>query len=87
MDRRQLSQTLLELLEDETGEHYTDLQDDVELRAGLELDSVDMVSLILQIENRLQIKVDTSELEGIETVGQLLDLLQSKLGGPESQAA
>jgi len=44
-----------------------------ELRLGL--DSIDLVSLIVQVENRLHIKVETDELKKVSRVGELLDLL------------
>ncbi len=88
MDRTELSNVLLELVEDETGEKFTDMEDSTDLRTGLRLDSLDMVSLILKTETRLNIKIDSSELNGVSTVGRMLDLLQGKLGsGVERKAA
>jgi acyl carrier protein len=81
MDRTELSQMLLELVEDETGDKFTEIDDDTDLRTGLRLDSLDMVSLILKIETRLSIKIESDELNGVTTVGRMLDLLQAKMGG------
>jgi acyl carrier protein len=80
MDRTELSQMLLELVEDETGDKFTEIDDDTDLRTGLRLDSLDMVSLILKIETRLSIKIESDELNGVTTVGRMLDLLQAKMG-------
>lgn len=79
MDRAALRQTLADLLEAETGTRYQDLNDDTVLTDGLGLDSIDLVSLIVQIENRFRIKIATEELRSITKVGQMLDLLQAKL--------
>jgi acyl carrier protein len=88
MDRQELSQILLELLEEETGEKFPGLNDSTNLREGLNLDSLDMVSLVLHTEVRLDIQIDSSQLNDVVTVGDLLDLLQSKLSsGGERQAA
>lgn len=87
MERTELSQMLLELVEEETGDTFTDIADDTDLRSGLRLDSLDMVSLILKIEVRLGIKIDSSELSGVATVGQMLDLLQHKLADPADRLA
>ena len=54
MDRAALRQTLAELLEAETGTRPQDLTDDTVLTEGLGLDSIDLVSLIVQVENRLR---------------------------------
>jgi len=78
---------LLELVEEETGETFTEIAEDTELRSGLRLDSLDMVSLILKTEIRLDIKIESSELNGVSTVGQMLDLLQRKLAEPADRLA
>jgi acyl carrier protein len=79
MDRAALRQTLAELLEAETGTRPQDLSDDTVLTEGLGLDSIDLVSLIVQVENRFRIKIATEELRSVSKVGQMLDLLQTKI--------
>jgi acyl carrier protein len=79
MDRQELCQILLELLEEETGERYTDVDDSTIFRVGLKLDSLDMVGLILHTEVRLGIQIESSKLNHVVTVGDLLDVLQAEL--------
>lgn len=79
MPRSELAAMLLELLQQETGETYERITDETDLRDELKLDSVDMVSLLLHVENELNVNIDTQELGNLETVGQLLDLLEKKL--------
>jgi acyl carrier protein len=79
MPRSELAAMLLELLQQETGETFERLTDETDLREELKLDSVDMVSLLLHVENALHLNIDTQELGNLETVGQLLDLLENKL--------
>jgi acyl carrier protein len=87
-DRETIRQTLIELLEADTGEKHADLDEGVDLRNGLGLDSVDVVSIVSQIERRFRIRLTHQELETLVTVGDVLNLLQSKLAaGPESSAA
>jgi acyl carrier protein len=88
MDRATLRQTLSELLETETGTRYENLTDATVLTEGLGLDSIDLVSLVVQVENKFRIKIATEELKKISRVGELLDLLQAKLSaGTPSPAA
>jgi acyl carrier protein len=87
MDRKEISALLLDLVEEETGDKFTEVEDSTDLRSGLRLDSLDMVSLILKTEVRLDIKIDSSELNGVSTVGQMLDLLQRKLAEPAQRKA
>lgn len=92
MDRNALRDSLRELLEQETWEKYENLDETTSLREGLNLDSIDMVSVVLQIQNQFQIEISSRELEGLQQVGQLLDLMEGKLAAkaaatPRAKAA
>lgn len=88
MDRQELRGTLVELLEDTTGESYPEVDDAQNLTDGLGLDSVDLFSLVVEIQGRFQIKIASDEFIDVATVGDLLDLLQAKLTpGASSHAA
>jgi acyl carrier protein len=86
-DRAMIRQILVELLEADTGEKYADLADSKDLRNELGLDSVDVVSIVSQIERRFRIRLTHQELEKLVTVGDVLDLLQGKLATPPEAAA
>jgi len=45
----------------------------------LDADSLDLVELVMALEEEFDIDVDEAELEGIETVGQALELVNAKL--------
>lgn len=78
-DRDAIRRTLIELLEADTGEKYSDLDEGANLREGLGLDSVDVVSIISQVERQYRIRLTHQELETLVTVGDVLNLLQAKL--------
>ena len=84
-DRNAIRQTLIELMEADTGESYTDIEDGKNLRTDLGLDSVDVVSIVSQVERRFRLRLTQQDLEKLVTVGDVLDLLQVKLA--ESSAA
>jgi acyl carrier protein len=87
-DRSSIRATLIELLEADTGNVYQDLKDEDNLREGLGLDSVDVVSVISQIERRFHIRLTHEELEKLVTVGNVLDLLVAKVNAaPPASAA
>jgi acyl carrier protein len=79
MDRDSIRQSLLAYLEDDMGETIPSLDDELQIREGLGLDSVDVVGLVMQVERQFRIRLATEELSGIVTVGDLLDLLQAKI--------
>ena len=87
MNRQELSATVLELLEKETGESYPALEDATSLRDGLNLDSLDMAGLVLHIESRFGIQIETELLENITTVGNLLDMLERKIAAQAAKKA
>jgi acyl carrier protein len=87
MDRQELRNTLLDVLEQETWERPTNLADNMKIREGLKLDSVDLLSVMLRVETQLGISLSSRDFEKVVTVGDLLDLIQSKLAASERKAA
>jgi acyl carrier protein len=88
VDRQTIRQTLIELLEADTGEQYADLDDSKKLREEMGLDSVDVVSIVSQIERRFRIRLSQQELEVLVTVGDVLSLLEAKLAAaPTSESS
>jgi acyl carrier protein len=77
-DRESLRSTLVDLLEDEMGQPYDFSDDGVDLRAGLGLDSVDVVGLVMRVERQFRIRLAMEELIEVRTVGDLLGLVHSK---------
>ena len=79
LTRETLRTTLLSLLEEEMGESVQLPDDDQDLRESLGLDSVDLVGLVMRIEREFRIRLATEELATVKRVGDLLDLMDSKL--------
>jgi acyl carrier protein len=57
----------------------TQVTPDAKFGDDLDADSLDLVELVMALEEEFDISVDESELEGIETVQQAIDLVQSKV--------
>lgn len=81
--RDEIRATLLKLFEAETGETLESLTDEQNLAEELGLDSVDMVSLIMQLERHFKIRLSHEELASATQVGQLLDIVQAKVNAPK----
>jgi acyl carrier protein len=86
MDREGIRSTVIELLEADLGEKYDKLEDGQKLREELGLDSVDVVSVVSQIERRFRIRLSQQDLEKLSTVGDVLDLLEAKINAGPSTA-
>lgn len=85
--REEIRQIVIELLEADLGEVFADLAEEKNLRDELGLDSVDLVSVVSQIERRLRIRLTQQDLEKLVTVADVLDVLQAKLNDQDSAAA
>jgi acyl carrier protein len=79
MNRETLRQTLAQQLKAEKVAYSGDLTDDVSLRDGLGLDSIDVVDLVINMQSKFDIELKSEDLEKITKVGDLLDLLAVKL--------
>jgi acyl carrier protein len=86
MNRSALRQILREMVENNTGEPLEHFDDDSDLRTGLGLDSVDIITLAMEIQDRFKVAIAANDFEQIHNVGSLLDLIHSRLP-PASQAA
>ena len=87
MERTQLSAVVLELLEKETGENYPSVEESTTLREGLNLDSLDMAGLVLHIESHFGIQIESELLDGIQSVGDLLNVLETKIAAKSVRKA
>lgn len=79
MDRQALIEKLKSFVEEDTGKVCPEMTDDTTLREGLELDSMDLVGVIMKVEDHFRIRLSQEELQNTLTVGQLLDLLTRKI--------
>jgi acyl carrier protein len=86
-ERAEIRKTLIDMLENDTGENFPNLNDSASLREHLGLDSVDVVSIVAQVERHFRIRLTHQELEHLVTVGDLLNLLESKVTMPPQPAA
>jgi acyl carrier protein len=86
MDRSALRQVLREMVEKNASESVGDFDEATDLRTGLGLDSVDMVTLVMEIQNHLRAGITMAEFECLHSVGDLLDLLQAKLAAQKRAA-
>ncbi|HEY7817951.1 MAG TPA: acyl carrier protein [Vicinamibacteria bacterium] len=79
MDR----ETILEGVREVFAEHLRieDLAEDTHLIRDLKLDSIQQLTLVVELENRFQVALDPGDEAGIERVGDVVDLLERRLSG------
>jgi acyl carrier protein len=86
MDRAALLQALKEMIEEDRDEPIDNLDEGVSLREGLGLDSVDLLTIVMQVQERFKIVLDSSELEKVVTVRDFVNLMQARLAGAPQAA-
>jgi acyl carrier protein len=79
MDRTILRQIVRELVESNTNEPLEHFDDDTDLRTGLGLDSVDLITLAMEIQDHFKVMIAPGDFEQLHTVGNLLDFLHVRV--------
>lgn len=87
MSRTNIKSQLRLLVEHETGKSYPALDEQYDLKEALGIDSVDLLGLAMRIEQQFDITLENQELWRLQTVGDLLDLLQVKLAAGSARVA
>lgn len=79
MDRDTVFATLRDAAVEVLGVEADALVETANFKDDLDADSLDLVELVMALEERLDISVPEEDLEGVETVGQALDLVLAKV--------
>lgn len=87
MDRATLLKTLVEIVERSVGEDIVGIEESKNLKDDLGLDSIDFVSMAIEVQSTFNIELKTDELTGLVQVKDLLDLIQKKLADRDEAGA
>ena len=74
--RRKIIDELLEASESELD--ASEIGPETDLRDDLGLDSLQAVTVVMALEQEFEIEVDDEEIDGLRTVGDILELLARK---------
>ena len=80
MDRTEILGAVTRLAVDVLGVEPEAVVEDARFKEDLDADSLDLVELVMALEERFDVSIPEEELNGINTVGNALDLLLAKLG-------
>lgn len=75
MERDEVLQLVTAHLADELGIDAASIDETSSLRDDLEADSLDLYTLLQEVEDRLGVKIPDDQAADIETVGQAVDLI------------
>jgi acyl carrier protein len=79
MTRTEIQETLRDILEKDRGEKVEHFDEDARLREDVGLDSVDVISLVVEIQARFDMNLTIHDLEQATVVRDLLNVLEAKL--------
>ena len=77
MERHEILRTIQDHL-DSRGIDRDQVTESADLAQDLGLDSLDTVELTVGLEEKLSIEIPDSDLEGVRTVGDAINLIESK---------
>jgi acyl carrier protein len=80
MDRDAALSTIREVATEVLSVEPERITESARFKEDLEADSLDLVELVMGLEERFDIEVPEEDLEGVETVGQALELVLAKVG-------
>lgn len=80
--RAEILAAVAEIARDEL-DHHGAVEPEMRLVEDLELDSIRLLTLATAVEDRFEILLDEDDEASIETVADLLDVVERELGGDE----
>ncbi len=79
MERTEIESKLIDVLVDELGIERDAITTDAKFEEDLDVDSLGVVELLMALEDNFGVKIPDEEAEQITTVGEAIDLVETKL--------
>jgi acyl carrier protein len=79
MEREEALSALREVAVEVLSVDGATVQEDARFKEDLDADSLDLVELVMGLEERFDISVPEEDLDGVNTVGQAVDLVMAKV--------
>jgi acyl carrier protein len=86
MNREEVLELIRSHLAEELEVDPSKIQDDTRFKEDLEADSLDLVALVQELEDRYGVRIPDDDASRITTVGQAADYVASRLEQSEAQA-
>ena len=79
MTKEEIFDQLKEMLVDQLGVDEADITMEASFQDDLDADSLDLVEVIMEMEDRFSVKISDEEAEQIRTVGQAVDFVAERV--------
>lgn len=80
MTRQEIEERVRKVLAEQLARDESEVTLEARFDDDLDADSLDLVEAILALEEELGVKIPEEEMDGVETVGQAVELVSGKLG-------
>lgn len=81
MSRNEIESKVIRLLSEETGTNSYKINSNTVITDDLNIDSLDFVELVMRFEEVFELSVEDEEYEAVQTVADLVDLIDKKING------
>ncbi len=79
MKKNELFKRVQEIIADSLDVELNEITPEASLTEDIGADSLELVDLTMDFEDEFNVKIETTELNEIDTVGEITDLLEKKL--------
>jgi acyl carrier protein len=80
MTRKEIEERVRAVLAEQLARDVEEVTLQARFEEDLDADSLDLVEAVLALEEALGVDIPEEEMEGVDTVGQAVDLVAGKLG-------
>jgi len=81
VETEQIEERVRKILAENLSVPEDDITTESRFQEDLDADSLDLVEAVLALEEEFGVSIPEQEMEGVKTVGQAVNLVQSKLDG------
>ena len=74
-----------EYMDDENKLRLATINDDTDFVNDINMDSIDMVDIVIRVENKYDIEIKNETIAKLNTVGKCLDVIQARLSEKETK--
>ena len=74
-----------EYMDDENKLRLATINDDTDFVNDINMDSIDMVDIVIRVENKYGIEIKNETIAKLNTVGKCMDVIQARLSEKEIQ--
>jgi acyl carrier protein len=75
--REEIYEQVKDVLVEQLGAEEDQITEEASFQDDLDADSLDLVELIMELEDRFGVKISDEDAQGIQTVGQAVDYINS----------